>query len=341
MKVAVWRPQPPAEPEPDETDSEAQALAVAEALAGRGDEATLLAFDLDDLVASVAALRREAPDVVFNLVEETGGRLAMNILPAQILETLELPFTGSGSVAVGLTMHKLATKALLAEADLPTPGWISAAGERVDGSDGPYLLKPVCGDASQGIDEESLALAAGAAEARSALRRSGDGAPGGWFAERYVDGREFNLSVREHDGRPEVLPAAEMLFVDYPPDKPRVVGYRAKWKPDSFEFRSTVRRYDLPPEDAALVRRLEDLSLACWRLLRLRGYARVDFRVDREGRPWILEVNPNPCILPDAGFAVAAREAGISYPDLVGGLAAAALESRAHASSAGRSERDP
>jgi D-alanine-D-alanine ligase len=110
-----------------------------------------------------------------------------------------------------------------------------------------------------------------------------------------------------------VLPPAEILFEGYADQALKIVGYRAKWDSDSYEFHHTPRRFDFPPEDAALLARLRDLALQCWRLFGLNGYARVDFRIDAAGRPWILEINANPCLSPDAGFAAALDAAGISY----------------------------
>ena len=114
-----------------------------------------------------------------------------------------------------------------------------------------------------------------------------------------------------------MLPPAEIVFDGYPPGKPRIVGYRAKWDAESFEYRHTVRSFEFERRDAPLVDSLRSLALRCWELFGLRGYARVDFRVDAAGRPWILEVNANPCLSPDAGFAAAAARAGLSFERVV------------------------
>ena len=150
------------------------------------------------------------------------------------------------------------------------------------------------------------------------------------FAEAYIEGREFNLSLLASEdlkggpvsvGRgkscPEVLPPAEIRFDSYPSGKVRVVGYRSKWDEDSFEFTHTPRSFDFPDRDDALLADLKDLALRCWELFDLRGYARVDFRVDGAGRPWILEVNANPCLSPDAGFAAAAARAGLPFTEVL------------------------
>ena len=125
------------------------------------------------------------------------------------------------------------------------------------------------------------------------------------YAEQYIDGREFNLSVLASPQGPQVLPPAEIDFSGFPPGKPRLVGYRAKWEEGSFEFQHTPRRFDFPAEDGPLLDRLRDLALGSWRVFGLRGYGRVDFRVDEAGHPWVLETNTNPCLSPDAGFYAA------------------------------------
>ncbi len=117
-----------------------------------------------------------------------------------------------------------------------------------------------------------------------------------YFIEPYIDGREFNVSLLAINSEPVVLAVAEILFVDYPSDKPKVLGYRAKWNEESFEFKNTVRTYDLGKNGNQIHKLLSDISLKCWKTLGLKGYARVDFRMDNSGNPFILEVNANPCI---------------------------------------------
>jgi len=141
---------------------------------------------------------------------------------------------------------------------------------------------------------------------------------GSWFAEKYINGREFNLSLLAGaDGSPHVLPPAEILFEGYNNGKPRIVGYRAKWNEDSYEYHHTPRSFNFPAFDESLLIRLKEMAIKCWHLFGLRGYARVDFRVDEKGKPFILEVNINPCLSPDAGYAAALAQAGISYTEAI------------------------
>jgi D-alanine-D-alanine ligase len=141
-----------------------------------------------------------------------------------------------------------------------------------------------------------------------------------------VDGREFNLSVLGRGGAgAEVLPPAEIRFVDFPRGKPRMVGYKAKWDEGSRESCCTPRSFDFPAEDAPLLADLAAAATRCWNLFGLRGHARVDFRVDGAGVPWVLEVNANPCLSSDAGFAAAAARSGLSQRDAIGRIVADTL----------------
>ena len=113
------------------------------------------------------------------------------------------------------------------------------------------------------------------------------------------------------------MPPAEIRFDAFEAGKRRIVDYRAKWDEASFEYHHTPRSFEHPPADAPLIDQLMQLSLDSWRAFDLKGYARVDFRVDTDGRPWVLEVNANPCLSPDAGFAAAAVQSGLTYEALI------------------------
>jgi D-alanine-D-alanine ligase len=115
-----------------------------------------------------------------------------------------------------------------------------------------------------------------------------------------------------------------MLFVDFPDGVPHIVDYAAKWDAASHAYHHTPRRFGLPAEDGPLVAALRALALRAWDLFGLRGYARVDFRVDAAGRPFMLEVNANPCLAPDAGFMAAAAQAGYDASAVIERLTAPA-----------------
>lgn len=182
-----------------------------------------------------------------------------------------------------------------------------------------YIIKSLYEEASDGIDDKSVGAFSSIEDLRVALASRA-----GTFAEEYIPGREFNISVIIGPQGPEILPFAEILFVDYPAGKPRIVGYDAKWQEDSFEFKHTRRTFQARPGDAPLQQKLKEICLACWQLFGLSGYARVDLRVDEEGHPQVLEINANPCISPGAGLPAAAAQAGMSYDELISGIVSAA-----------------
>ena len=312
-RVAVVYGAVAADAAPDEQDVLVEVDTVQHALTALGfaPVAVPLTLDLEAVRRRLLHLR---PAFVFNLVESVEGLGRLIHLAPALYESLGLPYTGAGSEAMYLTSNKPLAKRLLAAAGIATPAGVEPAMQGLSAPDfpGPYIVKSVWEHASIGIDESSVVDDARkvAAVARKRQRRFG----GEWFAERFIDGREFNLSLLGGPDGVELLPPAEMLFVDYPAGKRRIVDYAAKWHAGSFEFCNTVRRFEFDAADRPLLTRLEEVARSCWRLFGLGGYARVDCRVDAAGRPWVLEVNVNPCLSPDAGFAAAAARAGLDLP---------------------------
>jgi D-alanine-D-alanine ligase len=296
---------------PDSTDTLLEARAVAAALAKLGYETATLPVGLD-LGAVERSLHQLAPYAVFNLVESLEGRGRLLHLVPALLESLRVPFTGCSAHALATTSHKVAAKKLLRQAEIATPEELGDAD-----ADGPWIVKSVFEHASLGLDDSSVARDARAAARIIEARRAELG--GEWFAERFVPGRELNVAILAEPSGPRVLPVAELTFEGYPPDKPAIVGFSAKWDVDSFEYRHTVRSFDVEPE---LAGRVERLALACWGLFGLDGYARVDFRVDASGLAYVLEINANPCLSPDAGFAAALERGGVAYGDAIASLVA-------------------
>jgi len=309
MKITIVHQQVPADAGADERDVLDQAAAIRDALAARGHTVSVLACttDLGNVRRKLAV---QKPDCVFNLVETLDGSGRLIHLAPATWEVAGIPFTGSSSEALYLTTHKLLSKERMLADGLPVPEWVLGAAHNAHRSTpkANWIVKSVWEHASVGLGDDSLLRGATAAEAAARV-------PPGSFAERFVDGREFNLALLAGPDGPEVLPPAEIVFEDYPDGKPRIVSYQAKWDEASFEYAHTVRRFADPAADGALIAELKRLALRCWEVFCLGGYARVDFRVDAAGTPWILEVNSNPCLAPDSGFAAALEQAGIPYAD--------------------------
>lgn len=310
MKVLVLHSDVPPGAPPEDQDTLIAARAVREALASNGHQVWLAPFFPTRLRSHIAA---EKPDAVFNLVEGIDGKGRLAHMAPRLLEQIGIAYTGTGADSLIVTSDKPRSKRILRAAGLPTPDW-SEPPDWDDLSEGLWIVKSADEDASLGLDDGAVVDAGGVkARAEAAAARYG----GVWFAERYVEGREFNIAVLERNGIPRVLPMAEMTFVEWPAARPRIVGYDAKWDDASLASLQTVRRFGVEEEEPALARLLRLMCIEAWDLFQCRGSARVDFRVTADGQPVILEINPNPGIAPDAGMVAAAHEAGLSYPDLI------------------------
>ncbi len=255
----------------------------------------------------------ENPDLVFNLVEGVDGKGILAPAAPKLLAMLHMPFTGAGADVMELTTDKPRTKQKLKDAAIPTPDW--AVGPDWSGLDGRrWIVKSALEDGSVGLDDDCVVEGIYAVKARAIQCETRFG--GHWFAEEYVEGREFNIALLGNQKSFSILPMAEMTFADWPEGKPRIVGYGAKWDEDSSGYTHTVRRFGVEQDEPELAAKLKTLCEKTWEAFGLTGFVRLDFRVKKD-EPLILEINVNPCISPDAGFAAAAEAAGMDYDTLI------------------------
>jgi D-alanine-D-alanine ligase len=288
---------------------------VQQTLAEAGYEVCTLGVSRDPGVL-LAGLRQHRPDVVFNLFEGLADSSETEAHVAGLLEWLGVPFTGSPYQTLCLARSKHLTKHLLRGAGLPTAEFFVALDLPVPDCplDWPVIVKPATQDASVGLDQGSVVTDQERLEQRVAHLLETYGPP--VLVEEFIRGREFNVGVVETsesssaDGL-RVLPVSEILFVDKDPDYWPIVTYEAKWKPGTRDYEATPPAYPARVTPR-LGERLEVLAARAFRLLGCRDYARVDFRV-RAGRPYILEVNPNPDFSPTAGLSGGLQSAGIAH----------------------------
>ena len=328
MRVAVVHNAVTDDSPADEQDVLVQVDAVREALRALGHEAYTLPAGLE-LGQLRDRLEAQRPDLVFNLVESLDGKGCLIHLFPALLDAMGLPYSGAHTEAIWLTNHKVMAKERMLAAGLPTPPWKGPHPQdlpslrslrpstRFKGAKQRWIIKSVWEHASVGLEAGNVVDGASDLSIQQALAARASSLGGVCFAEAYVDGREFNLSVLAGPQGPQVLPPAEIIFEGYDVAQPRIVGYRAKWDVDSEEYHHTPRSFDFKPDDRTLLAELQGLALKCWQFFGLRGYARVDFRVDDKGQPWILEINANPCLSPDAGFAAAVARSGLSFTQVV------------------------
>ncbi len=255
--------------------------------------------------------------VIFNLGEGLGGRLFEEARIAWAIEAMGYRFTGASGDAIANSVHKARAKAILAANGVATPPWwVFDNPKEVNARPAaalpfPLIVKPVAEDASIGVDADAVVHDRQALRNRVAyvVKHYRQAA----MAEAFIAGREFNVGL--WGDPPEVLPLAEIDFSAIPDPFSQVITYAAKWEADSFEYNHTPVVCPAVV-DAELATRIVSTARRAWEAIGCRGYARVDMRVSAEGVPYVLEVNCNPDLSPDAGFFREARVAGYTYQDM-------------------------
>ncbi|MEQ1753903.1 MAG: ATP-grasp domain-containing protein [Micropepsaceae bacterium] len=262
-----------------------------------------------------ATVQEAKPDCVFNLVESVSGTSRLIHVPPIYMEEILLPYTGSPAHAIELSNDKVLSKKILNLLQLPTPRWGTPKALKSTGSE-TWIVKAQHEHASFGITQKNVVKSVAAAHAKARELTVEHKIP--WMMEEYVPGREFNVSMVETPNGPQALPVAEIVFENYAGSGLyNIVDYNAKWSEQSFEYKNTVRSYDFPASDHKLLKVLEDISIKVWNGFDLRGWARVDFRVDPQNNPYVVDVNANPDLSLDAGFMAAAGRAEITPEEAI------------------------
>ena len=264
-------------------------------------------------------------EMVFNLFEGFCGEPETEALVPEALAEMGLPFTGCEAPVLRLALDKAKVKVLLQAAGIPTADFQLLNPETLAmfRLDYPCIVKPRAEDASHGITADSVVrdFASLARQVKVVAESYGSGA----LVERFVGGREFNATVM---GNSEctVLPVSEIVY-SLSPGVPRILSFEAKWEPESIYFQGTkvICPAEIEPQEREYVARI---ALAAFKLLGCSGYARVDMRMDEEGRLNVMEVNPNPDISPGTGAARQALAAGMNYTQFIDKIVKLALEKK-------------
>jgi D-alanine-D-alanine ligase len=265
------------------------------------------------------ALKQAETDIVFNLVESVHGDGQLIYIVPAFLDHLGIPYTGSTTESLILTSNKIFAKKLLKASTIATPRCFSFESPLKE--DTPfmkrYIFKSIWEHASIGIDANAILFIENEGQIIQKMGERRETLGKDVFAEEYIEGREFNISLLEAEHGPELLPPAEIRFEGYPAQKPKIVDYNAKWDEKSFEYLHTSRSFDFSQDDAPLLEEIAHLAKECWNIFGLQGYGRIDFRVDITGKPWVIDINANPCIAPDGGFVAATQQAGIPFNQVI------------------------
>jgi D-alanine-D-alanine ligase len=278
-----------------------------------------------DVRKVIAGLARRKPDLVFNVLEEFGATVHGATDVAGLLDMLGYRFTGGGPGELFLGQDKGLTKKLLAFENIRYPDFavFSKDAEMETGGNLhlPLFVKPLRMEASIGVDAGSLVRTARQMMERVLFihKEVGDSA----LVEEYIEGREFSVGVLGN-AEPTAFPPVEMDFSKLPSDKPHILDGKAKWETGSVEYRGTEAV--LPELPAELKARLQKTAVDAYRALRVRDYGRIDLRLTDTGDIYVIEVNASCYLEPSSEFAMAAKAAGVGYPDLIERIVGLAME---------------
>lgn len=256
-------------------------------------------------------------DLVFNLCEGVRGVAQWEDHVVGTLELAGIAYTGCGPWTTAACRRKAVANTLLERAGLPVPRWTIAQGKIEDDFPLPAIVKPAAEDASAGLDRQSVVTDRKSLKVRiAAMTEQFDEV----LVQQYIAGREFNVGIVGD----RTLPVAEIDFSSMPDGAWPILTYAAKWHVGSPEDLGS-RPVCPAPISQRFADRLCRLAESAWRAMQGKSYGRVDIRVDVAGKPWILEVNPNPDLTDEAGLSRMAKAAGWDYAELIRRIAEGAL----------------
>lgn len=293
---------------PDELDILDQVKLAENSLHELGYKTCKITVNLD-LSQLKKSLLEEKPDLIFNLVESINNHGELLYFAPALYNNLKIPYTGVNTEGLFITTNKPLAKTWMRKSNIPTADWFELYETEKLNKNKTYLVKPKLEDGSLGFDDDLVFKGADVNKFEKIKTLS----PFHFFIEEYIEGREFNISVLGGNKGPEVLPIPEMNFHNYPEGKPKIMGFRAKWEENSFEYDNTSRSFIDENVEKELVTKLKSICIDCWNSFNLSGFIRVDFRIDEQGNPFVLEINANPCITPGSGFYSACEKANYTF----------------------------
>ena len=292
---------------------------VLQTLRTRGMRVCVVPFDAQ-ITPTIEALRTLQPKLVFNLTEWIAGDRRFDAAIASMLEMMSLRYTGTGPEGMQLARDKALAKSIVADLGVEVPGHVLVNGRRpaVARLSYPVIVKPQFGDASDGLGNGALVRTERQLLQRvAAIRRHSDEA---LLCEEFVAGRDLFVAMLGNP--PRVMPPLELVIARAGAGAPRFATYTLK-NDHKYRRKWGVRyqRARLPRET---LQRIDESSRRIFRALKLRDYARVDYRLTPDGRLVFLEANPNPDLTPHT-FGRGVCFAGVRYPELIGRIVDAAL----------------
>ncbi|MCX5707264.1 MAG: ATP-grasp domain-containing protein [Candidatus Omnitrophica bacterium] len=258
-------------------------------------------------------------DIVFNISEGIFGRNRESQVPI-LLEMAGIPFVGADALTLGLTLDKVMAKKIFIAEKIPTPKFfeVSSVEELANTNHHkfPLIVKPRFEGSSKGLNENSRV------ETKEDLNKQVEYIVNTYkqpaLIEEFVSGQEFTVAIVGND-TPEVMPVVQIK-----------IDGRLKLNDKFYTFaRITSDRleYVCPAKiNSELKKKLDELALRTYKAVECRDFGRVDFRVDSEGKPYVLEINPLPSLSTEDVFMTVAKEMGITYEQIIGKILNSALK---------------
>ena len=297
--------------------------AISSALREEGYEVKLVNIN-EDIQVLINLLKKNPPDVVFNLIEFYRNDPALEHLVAGLYSLYGVRFTGAGPFTLALCQRKGMTKQLLKANNVPTPRYKLLTEPKMPGRHGlhyPLIVKPAHEDASSGIEKESVVY--NYEQLQERIKKSFKEYNPPILVEEFIEGRELHISVLGNDP-PVILPIIEFDFSELPSDHPNIISYDAKWNPLEESFH---RVHAICP--AKLTKRLEKkvraISLEAYRITGCHDYARLDLRITKDNKVFVLEVNPNPDLTEGVSFMESAEQYELSFGEALTKIVECAL----------------
>ena len=281
----------------------------------------------DEIFTIIHWLKEISPDVVFNLCESVYGNSSWEMNIPALLDLFRVPYTGSSALTLGLCQDKGKVKDILLSQGVLTPRYkiFDRRVTPIKGNIFPIIVKPLHEDGSLGISRASVVFDDEALNRQIQYVIEKYDQPA--LVEEFIDGRELNVGLLETNGKVGALPISEIDYSEFPEGFPKICGYEGKWVPESNEYQKSKPICPAPLE-WVMKKRMEHIAIRAFKLFGCRDYARVDMRVDREGKIYVLEVNPNPDISPQSGMTRAIKAGGMTYEEFIRVLLERALQRR-------------
>jgi D-alanine-D-alanine ligase len=284
---------------------------IAELLKNNGFDA--YTYNIKDSITGLFDnIKRRKPDVIFNFIEIFNNDPKHELNIAGLFELLKIPYTGAPPLALANCQSKVLTKRILSVNGIKTPKfelYDKVQNKYPTKLKFPIIVKPVYEDASAGIENASVVKNKEELNKRITFIINDFNQPA--LIEEYIEGRELNVSVMGDDD-PVVLPISEIDFSKMPKHLENIVSFQAKWDPMHESYHKTIPICpSILPEKVE--KKAKAIALKAFKVMEVRDYARVDMRLSKDNKLYVLEVNPNPDLTEGAGFMRSSDAAGLTY----------------------------